>query len=232
MIAVAAGGSHSLALKSDGSVWAWGANGSGQLGNHSKTDSLTPVRVSPFGSGASAIATGCCAYHSLAIGAPQPGSPPLPPSLASLPSLPSLPLVAAVGKETISPYAFPAAPSGPSARVAEKKRRRSYGTKITYTLNEAASVTFTVVQPQPGLKAKGGRCVKPTKANRRAHRCTRLVTLSGSFTRAGNAGTNSFRFTGRLAGRRLKPGKYQLVATPSTGGKTGRPASASFRIIR
>jgi FG-GAP-like repeat/FG-GAP repeat len=136
--------------------------------------------------------------------------------------------IAAVGKVTISPSAFPAAPSGPSALAA----KRRYGTKVSYTLNEAASVLFTVVHPQPGRKAGGGRCVKPTRANRRARKCTRLVAIRGSFMRAGSAGGNSFRFTGRLAGLKLKPGEYQLVATPSAGGRSGRARSASFRIIK
>ncbi|MCW5980834.1 MAG: choice-of-anchor D domain-containing protein [Bryobacteraceae bacterium] len=46
VIAVAAGGEHSLALKSDGTVWAWGANRYGQLGNGSHADANMPVRVS------------------------------------------------------------------------------------------------------------------------------------------------------------------------------------------
>lgn len=44
--AVAAGGSHALALAKDGTVWAWGDNTSGQLGNGTTTDSLAPIRIS------------------------------------------------------------------------------------------------------------------------------------------------------------------------------------------
>ena len=38
-------GAYALASKSDGSVWAWGDNSTGQLGNGSRTSSNVPVRV-------------------------------------------------------------------------------------------------------------------------------------------------------------------------------------------
>jgi alpha-tubulin suppressor-like RCC1 family protein len=43
--AIGAGASFSMALKSDGSIWTWGANSSGQLGNGSSTQSNVPVQV-------------------------------------------------------------------------------------------------------------------------------------------------------------------------------------------
>jgi len=43
---IASGYNHSLALKSDGTVWACGSNSYGQLGDGSTTDSNTPVQVS------------------------------------------------------------------------------------------------------------------------------------------------------------------------------------------
>ncbi|MCX6020304.1 MAG: hypothetical protein NTZ05_00950 [Chloroflexi bacterium] len=45
MIGVAAGNSHSVAVKGDGTVWAWGLNDTGQLGNGSTSQSIIPVQV-------------------------------------------------------------------------------------------------------------------------------------------------------------------------------------------
>jgi len=68
--AIAAVGFHSLALQSDGTVWAWGDNAYGELGNGTYTNSNTPVQVlGPGGvgflTGVAALAGG--AYHSLAL---------------------------------------------------------------------------------------------------------------------------------------------------------------------
>jgi alpha-tubulin suppressor-like RCC1 family protein len=56
-VAVAAGREHTLVLKSDGSVWAYGKNDVGQLGDGSTTDRTTPVQVVGL-TGISAIAAG------------------------------------------------------------------------------------------------------------------------------------------------------------------------------
>jgi len=42
-VAIAAGGGHSLALKSNRTVWTWGFNGSGQLGNGTNIDQSAPL---------------------------------------------------------------------------------------------------------------------------------------------------------------------------------------------
>ena len=115
-----------------------------------------------------------------------------------------------VGHASVSPPRFPAAPSGPSAQAA-----RAFGTKVTFTLDQPASVRFTVQQPRR-RKGKHGK---------------HFVTLKGSFTLAGLAGTNTFHFTGRLNGKRLAPGKYRLVATPKANGEIGTKATAGFTII-
>src|SRR5437879_8780047 len=43
--AVAAGGGHSCAVMADQSVWCWGQNTTGQLGNGTIADSTVPVQV-------------------------------------------------------------------------------------------------------------------------------------------------------------------------------------------
>jgi len=49
IIAIAAGMYHTVALKNDGTVWAWGYNNEGQLGNNSTTSTNTPVQVKVAG---------------------------------------------------------------------------------------------------------------------------------------------------------------------------------------
>ncbi len=69
--AIAGGDNHSLALKNDGTVWAWGLNQDGELGDGTNTDSSTPVEVkdpndpSGYLSGVKALAAG--SSHSLAL---------------------------------------------------------------------------------------------------------------------------------------------------------------------
>ena len=55
--AIAAGSLHSLALRSDGTVWAWGLNDFGQLGDGTTTNRSAPVAVSGL-TNAVAIAAG------------------------------------------------------------------------------------------------------------------------------------------------------------------------------
>jgi len=63
-VAVACGQYHSLALRGDGTAWAWGSNDYGQLGDNTTTQENIPVRVLGL-ENAVAVARGY--YHSLAL---------------------------------------------------------------------------------------------------------------------------------------------------------------------
>ncbi|MGO8670750.1 MAG: PKD domain-containing protein [Capsulimonadaceae bacterium] len=68
---IAAGAYHSLALRSDGTVWAWGYNGDGELGNNSTANSSVPVQVvdftDPTGFLTGVIAISCGGSHCVAL---------------------------------------------------------------------------------------------------------------------------------------------------------------------
>jgi len=61
---VSAGGTHTLACQIDGSVWAWGNNGFGQLGDNTTDIRFSPVQVLNV-TGITAVAAG--GSHSLAL---------------------------------------------------------------------------------------------------------------------------------------------------------------------
>jgi hypothetical protein len=114
------------------------------------------------------------------------------------------------------------------------RARPGTGTTVTYTDSEAGTTTLRVLAAKSGVR-QGHTCVKPPR-RRVKHRhytsCVRYLTR-GSFTHADSAGANSLRFTGRLRGRKLPPGRYRLSATPrNSAGATGATVSAGFTIVR
>jgi alpha-tubulin suppressor-like RCC1 family protein len=64
VVAIAAGENHSLALRADGTVWAWGSNASGQVGDGATTTYRTSATPVPVVTGA--VVVGAGATHSLA----------------------------------------------------------------------------------------------------------------------------------------------------------------------
>jgi hypothetical protein len=76
-------------------------------------------------------------------------------------------------------------------------------------------------------------CVKRTRPTQRGRPCLHWVRVRGSFSRVAGPGPVSFRFTGRIGGRRLRPGHYQLAAVPRDAlGVRGAVKRARFRIKR
>jgi len=70
IVKVAAGNDYSLALMNDGSVWAWGVNDLGQLGNGTTALSSVPTKVKgPHGEGylSNIVDIDCGNYHSIAL---------------------------------------------------------------------------------------------------------------------------------------------------------------------
>jgi hypothetical protein len=163
---------------------------------------------------ADALANTTTAKRTITV-TPAPGSSPAP-----------VPALAAVTGLRLAPAEFRAARSGASVTTAAVRT----ATRVSYTLNVAASARFTVQRATSGRNVSG-RCVKPTSSNRTRKRCTRFVAVRGSFTRTRPAGADRFTFTGRLTGHALKPGRYRLVATPTANGHTGNSTRASFHIV-
>jgi hypothetical protein len=139
-----------------------------------------------------------------------PPPPPPPPATGTLTSL------------AVVPKAFRPLKRGGAIASATKPKR---GTTVRYALTGAATVEFTV---ERGLRGRnvGGKCRKQTPANSRKRKCTRFKKLKGGFSHQGASGPNSLRFSGRLRGLALKPGRYRLVGLT---GVTSR--SARFTIV-
>jgi hypothetical protein len=138
-------------------------------------------------------------------------------------------VAAFVGRVALQATKFRAAAKGGPVATASQRRKKKAptGTVVTYRLTRAGTARFAVERTVTGRR-KGRSCVKVTKRNRKARSCKRVEVL-GTFTHAGVAGANKFRFTGRVGRKALKPGRYALAAAIGNGAVAQRTA---FRIVR
>ncbi len=164
------------------------------------------------------------------VAADVPVPPPPPPQ--PLPVVPAMPNLA-ITNLRLHPSRFPAANAGDSIA---RKRRRATGTMVRYNDSQAATARLTVLKARRGVKVKGKCVAMPIRKNktngthrRSFKRCTRYVTV-GTFTHTDTAGLNTFHFTGRVGGRKLRSARYRLVAVPVLGTRTGSSDSARFRV--
>ena len=100
--------------------------------------------------------------------------------------------------------------------------------RLSYRLDEAASVAITVERRTKGRRLNGA-CVPATRLLRRARACVRWAGVAGaSVTRRSAAGATSFapRF-------RLPAGSYRVVAVATdAAGNTARPVTFPLRVKR
>ena len=136
---------------------------------------------------------------------------------------------AAVSSLALSSSTFRAATKGASVA---KRRRPPRGTRVSYSLDAPAVVSFRV-QRAAKCRRVGRACKRSTLRNRKRKSCVRWVGLRGTFSVSSSAaGAVSFRFTGRFNRKALKPARYRLVATPLSGNVPGSVRRVKFRIVR
>ena len=159
---------------------------------------------------------------SLAPGGGEPGGAPADGGGSAAP--------AAITALALKPKRFRAATRGAAVTTAAAVTGAGAptpGTVVSFTLSQAASTTFSLERKTTGRRS-GRSCVKATRRNRRAKKCTRWVAVGKSaFAREAATGANSFRLTGRLGRRALAPGGYRLIASAGTSAR-----NAPFTVLR
>jgi hypothetical protein len=116
----------------------------------------------------------------------------------------------------------------PKAGVAAKVRK---GAKISYTVTQDASVTFTISRQTKGRRS-GKKCRRATRKLRGHRRCT-ILKRSGTLRRTAKAGAHRLAFSGRIGRKALRRGRYVLTVTAANAsGLKSTPRSVRFRIVK
>jgi hypothetical protein len=143
-------------------------------------------------------------------------------------------------------------PTAGTPRIGDDTLRPGQGTTFVFTSSESGIATLTVQKQVKGLRVRvrgKRRCVPQTRkrlralrrragspaAYRRLLRRSRCKTWKkiGSIRQAVVPGQNTIVFNGRIAGRRLRPGRYRaLLVIKDTAGNVSRVERVFFRVLR
>lgn len=110
--------------------------------------------------------------------------------------------------------------------------RAGRGTRISYSLSEAATVTLTVERVRRGRRRQG-KCSTTARRGRRCRKFVRAVTL----TRRSPAGNTTIAFSGRVGNgaiqRTLPRGTYRVTARAADpAGNASRAVRRSFKLVK
>jgi hypothetical protein len=144
------------------------------------------------------------------------------------------------------------APSAGGFSIGDSTLFPGAGTSFSFNSSEAGLAVLTIQKRVKGLKVRRGgrrRCVPQTRARLRAlrrsagsraafrrllrqRRC-RAYKRIGSIRQTVSPGRNTIRFSGRIAGRRLRPGRYRaLLVITDSAGNVSRTERINFRVLR
>ena len=130
---------------------------------------------------------------------------------------------------SIQPSSFRATSTGPSAVAARRRLQAQAGATVRFALTRAGQVAFSIVDITQGVR-RHGKCAPAKSHSTHGHSsaCPYTRTL-GHFSLAGSAGADRFSFTGRINGRKLRAGRYLLVARAQYSHQV--PAQVAFRVL-
>jgi Tol biopolymer transport system component len=150
------------------------------------------------------------------------GTPPPPPQPQPGPAPDTVaPLISAL---KTSPGTFRI---GTKATAISANKKAPRGTKIKFTLSEAASVSLRIDLKAKGRK-KGAKCVAKRRTGRRCTRYVHKLTLK----RSGKQGANSVAFSGRFGKKKLAKGTYRITATATDAAhNVSKKKTATFKVV-
>jgi uncharacterized delta-60 repeat protein len=125
---------------------------------------------------------------------------------------------------------FAVGPSSTRLTGQTSARRHRRGTVFSFRLDQAATVKIAIQTKARGRRV-GRICRAESRSLRHKPRCTRTITIA-TLTRLAHPMLNKVPFSGRIAGKALRPGRYQATFTARGSAGASPPQALSFTIVR